>query len=252
LSLQPVKQMLDAALKEVRGAPADASARMKLFRLFALTGQWERAVTQLDTASNLDTSLGMTSMVYKQSLACELFRSEVFQGKRTPVIAGEPEQWLAWLVEALRADATGGGNSLREQAVEAATARPGSIDGQPFEWIADADPRLGPVCEAFIDGKYFWIPFERISEIRLAPPDDLIDLVWASCDLTFSSGGTKPALIPVRYPGTESTDDDELVQARKTIWQGDEESGFRGLGQRSLVTDATEAGLLDIRSIVIG
>ena len=251
MSLQPVKQMLDAALKEVRGAPADASARMKLFRLFALTGQWERAVTQLDTASNLDTSLGMTCMVYKQSLACELFRSEVFQGKRTPVIAGEPAQWLAWLIEGLRADSQGQGNALREQAVEQAPARAGTLDGHPFEWIADADPRLGPVCEAFIDGKYFWIPFERISEIRLAAPDDLIDLVWASCDLTFSSGGTKPALIPVRYPGTESAADDDLVQARKTIWEGSDESGFRGLGQRCLVTDAAEVGLLDVRSIVI-
>lgn len=242
-----VQAMLDAAAAQARASPADASARMKLFRLFALTGQWERAQTQLDTASNLDTSLGFTVMVYKQAIACERFRQEVFEGRRTPVIAGEPPEWLALMFEALRAGRGAASGSLRERALEAAQARGGRLDGKGFEWIADADSRLGPVCECFIDGKYYWVPFERLSRVTLPEPEDVLDVVWAAAEITFAGGGGKHALIPVRYPGSESADDDALRLARKTVWEGDDETGWRGLGQRVWATDASEVGVLDVR-----
>ncbi|MCL4746155.1 MAG: virulence protein SciE type [Burkholderiaceae bacterium] len=249
-----LKAMMDAATAAARSAPTDASARMKLFRLFAVTGQWERAKTQLDTASNLDTSLGFTAMVYKQAIACERFRTEVFQGRRTPVIAGEPPQWLALMVEALRADSGGsaGGASLRAQALESARASAGRLDGTAFEWVADADSRLGPVCECFIDGKYYWVPFERIARLGLSEPDDVLEMVWASAEITFSGGGEKHALIPVRYPGSESSDDDAIRLARKTVWEGSDEQGWRGLGQRVWATDEAEVAMLDVRQIELG
>ena len=39
----------------------------------------------------------------------------------------------------------------------------GSLNGQPFEWVADADSRLGPVMEAIINGRYYWVPFARLA-----------------------------------------------------------------------------------------
>lgn len=248
----PVKTLLDQATASARSAPGDASTRMKLFRLFAVTGQWERAATQLDTATNLDASLGFTAMVYKQAIACERFRAEVFAGRRTPVIAGEPPRWLALMVEALRADAAGSGRALRDEALEAADAKPGRADGQAFEWIADADARLGPVCECFIDGKYYWVPFERIERVDIPEPEDVIDVVWAAAEMTFTGGGAKHVLIPVRYPGSESSGDDDLMMARKTTWSGSDDEGYRGLGQRVLTTDQAELGLLDVRVLELG
>lgn len=246
------KVQLEQAVAAARSAPGDASTRMKLFRLFTVTGQWERAATQLETASNLDTTLGFTAMVYRQAIACERFRAEVFAGRRTPVIAGEPPRWLALMVEALRADAAGAAKALREDALAEADAKSGRIDGQPFEWIADADARLGPVCECFIDGKYYWVPFERIERIDLPQPEDVIDVVWASAEVTFTGGGAKHVLIPVRYPGSETTGDDDLMMARKTTWSGSDDTGFVGLGQRVLTTDQAEVGLLDVRVLELG
>ncbi|MEO6269937.1 MAG: virulence protein SciE type, partial [Lautropia sp.] len=101
-SRPPVAEMLAAALAAVKSTPTDPSARMKLFRLFCLTGKWDRAVIQLDTASGMDAELAMTSLVYKQAIVCERFRSEVFAGTRTPVVIGEPQAWLGWMMEALR------------------------------------------------------------------------------------------------------------------------------------------------------
>ena len=56
----------------------------------------------------------------------------------------------------------------------------GDIDGTKFDWIADADSRLGPVLEAVIDGKYYWIPFNRVAKVNISRPSDLRDLVWIS------------------------------------------------------------------------
>ena len=39
------------------------------------------------------------------------------------------------------------------------------IDGKAFAWIADADMRLGPICEAVINGRYYWLPFVHIARI---------------------------------------------------------------------------------------
>ena len=37
------------------------------------------------------------------------------------------------------------------------------MDGHGFEWIADADSRLGPLLEVILEGKYYWAPFCRIA-----------------------------------------------------------------------------------------
>lgn len=246
---ESLSSMLESTKSEVRTSPQDASARMRLFRLFVVGGEWDRARNQLDTASNLDASLAFTATVYRMALGCEALRAEVFAGKRTPLVAGEPSQWLALMVESLRAADAHAASALRAEALEAAQAKPGALNGEAFEWISDADSRLGPTCECFIDGKYYWVPFERVSEIRIPEPNDVLDTVWASAELTFVGGGTKHALIPVRYPGTESSDDEDLRLARKTVWAGSEDTGWQGLGQRTWTTDRAEVGVLDARSL---
>ena len=38
------------------------------------------------------------------------------------------------------------------------------IDGKAFAWMADADMRLGPVLEAVINGRYYWVPLVHLVE----------------------------------------------------------------------------------------
>jgi type VI secretion system protein ImpE len=82
-------------------------------------------------------------------------------------------------------------------------------------------------------------------------PDDLIDLVWTSAELVLSNGGSKHALVPTRYPGSEVSDDDLIRTSRRTEWTGSEANGYRGLGQRELVTDQGQTGLLDVRRLLL-
>ncbi|RKT46288.1 type VI secretion system accessory protein TagJ [Thiocapsa rosea] len=249
---------LDAALADltdrVRRAPADARLRTFLFQLFAVLGQWDRALSQLNVAGELDAgTLAMVS-TYRDLLSCEALRAQVFAGERDPLVLGEPAQWVALLFQALRLAAQGRvehSQALRERALEAAPASSGRIDGEPFIWIADADGRLGPMLEIILEGRYSWVPFQHLRTLVLEEPTDLRDLVWAPAHITWANGGEAVAFVPSRYPGSESSPDPRIRLARLTEWTEQGGELFTGLGQRMLTTDAGDYSLLATRRIEI-
>ena len=173
------------------------------------------------------------AQMYREALRCELLRAEVFAGRRSPVIFGQPENWLALLIESLLTAGQGnadGAESLRQRAFDEAPTSAGSIDGKAFIWIADADMRLGPVCEAVINGRYYWLPFVHIARIVIEPPQDLRDAVW--------------------MPSSECDTDPLVRLARKTAWVERPAGVYCGLGQRVFTTDIGDFPLMDIREIV--
>jgi type VI secretion system protein ImpE len=243
---------LDALQQTIRKEPANAKWRVFLFQLLCITGDWERALKQLQVSADLD-SLGIPmAQTYREAIRCELLRKEVFDGLRSPLIFGDPPQWTALLIEALRFTGQGEvtqADQLRQQAFDQAPTTPGQIDGQPFEWIADADSRIGPVLEAIVNGRYYWIPVQRLKQMTIDAPEDLRDLVWVPAHLKFANEGEVVALLPARYPGTETAQDNTLKLARKTEWQQHHEALYIGLGQRMLATDQDEYPLLGVRQI---
>ena len=240
--------------EQVRAQPSDAKLRVFLFQLLCVLGQWERALSQLDVASTLDPGALAMAQMYGDAVRCEPVRREVFEGRKSPMIFGQPDEWLALLIESLL---LGGqnriaeSNDLRARAFDAAPTTAGDIDGRPFEWIADADSRLGPVLEAVINGRYYWVPFARLTKVDLEAPEDLRDVVWTPAHLEFENGGESLALIPTRYAGSETADDMTLAMARKTLWSEAATDVHFGLGQRILTTDAEDVPLMDIRKIAL-
>lgn len=248
---------LPAALKAlqetVRNDPSSAKHRIFLFQLLTILGNWQRALTQLDVVGKLDATTMPMVQTYREAIQCEALRAEIFAGKRPPLIFGEPEQWVVLLLEALRLSGEGedGKAALaREQAFDAAPASVGTLNGQPFEWIADADQRLGPILEAIVNGRYYWIPFHRIKQIDIEAPADLRDSVWMPASFTWANGGETVGLIPTRYNETANSADDGLLLSRRTEWVGVEPKPACGLGQRMFVTDTGDFSLMDVRQIV--
>jgi type VI secretion system protein ImpE len=238
--------------QEIRRNPADAKLRVFLFQLLTVQGRWDRALTQLNTAAELDASTLIMAQMYREALQCEVLRSEVFAGKRSPLILGDPPEWLGWLIEAARLTALGkheAAQRLRDDAFQAAPATAGSVDGNPCEWLADADTRLGPVLEIMISGRYFWVPIQNVNQIKIEPPADLRDLVWLPANFTWSNGGEAVGLIPTRYPGSETNPDPLVRMARKTEWTVPFEGASHGVGQRMLCSENADYPLLDIRQI---
>lgn len=239
---------------QVRAHPEDARLRIFLFQLLAVLGQWERAREQVALAGRIDPAALMLAQAYGAALACEQLRARVFAGAATPHILGEPAPWLALLVEALRVAAQGGmaqAQGLREQAYAQAEPSAGTLDGQPFAWIADADSRLGPVLEVIVDGKYCWMPWGRLRELVFEEPHDLRDMVWLPAHAVFADGGEAACLVPSRYPGSESAGQAPLALARETVWLDAGAGAWHGLGQRVLATDSSEVALFEVRRIAI-
>ena len=254
---QAVKQGdLTLALKHlqdgVRAQPANAKLRIFLFQLLSVDNQWTRAMNQLKVCGELDAGTLAMVNTYREALQCEALREAVFNGQTTPIVFGKPQQWVAHLVEALQADARGDhalATHLREQALGAAPTTSGTVNDEPFEWLADADSRLGPVLEVIINGRYGWLPFASVAKIEFDEPADLRDMVWLPASLTFAHGGNTVALVPTRYAPMPDDADDLLRLSRRTDWVETTPGQYRGLGQRLLTTDGVELGLLDIRTV---
>ncbi|WP_118178758.1 type VI secretion system accessory protein TagJ [Paraburkholderia phosphatilytica] len=240
---------------QVRNDPSKAAYRVFLFQLLAVMGAWDRALTQLGVTGELDPAALPMVQTYREALQCEALREAVFEGRHAPLIFGEPTAWLALLVEALRLDAAGDGAAAaaaREQALGEAPATAGTLNGTPFEWIADADNRLGPTLEVILNGRYYWIPFLRIKRIEIEAPADLRDRVWTPAIFTWANEGQAVGLIPTRYPGTLGATNHALWLARQTEWTEGGVTGTEGarpLGQRMLTTDIDDYALLDVRTV---
>jgi type VI secretion system protein ImpE len=243
---------LQALQNDVRSHPADGARRIFLFQLLAVMGDWDRAVTQLNVTGDLETQAIPMVEAYREAVRCEAVREAVFAGKRSPLVFGDPERWIALALESVRLSAAGKHDEaqrLRDEAYEDAAETSGTIDDEPFEWIADADTRIGPFLEAYVSGGYYWVPFSRISKIQFEEPADLRDLVWTPAQFTWANGGQAVGLVPSRYPSTTKSADPACLLCRRTEWQEVAEDSYFGIGQRVLATDAGEYSLLDIRTI---
>ena len=260
-----VEEALAELQKQVRAKPADAKLRVFLFQLLSVQGAWERALNQLNVAGEMDPITLAMVQTYREAIRCEMLRAEIFAGTRSPLIFGQPDEWLALLTQALRLSGEGqhaAAAEMRDKAFAAAPATSGKLSfesrqrgnepesqEQAFAWLADADSRLGPVLEAIINGKYYWAPVHRIRQIDIEAPEDLRDVVWMPAHFTWANGGENVGLIPTRYCGSEKSSDPLIRLARKTDWQEVAAETFAGIGQRMLATDGGEFSLMDIRRI---
>ncbi len=245
---------LAALQADVRAKPQDAKLRIFLFQLLCVMGDWKRGVTQLKVAAELDAAAVTMAQTYREGIICEVYREKVFSGEKEPMVFGQPQEWVALLVNALKLLAEGRVDeaaSLREKAFDMAPVTTGTLNEEPFEWIADADMRLGPILEVVVNGKYFWMPFAMIAEIRADPPSDLRDTVWTGVNITLRNGGEIVGLIPTRYAGTATRGDAAAKLARSTAWHDLGAGCFGGIGQRLLATDQGDVAIMDLRRLTL-
>lgn len=254
---------------EVKKEPAVVKHRVFMFQLATILGDWDRALTQLNVARDMDPECLSLGQTYQELIQCEALRKQIFAGERSPLFFGEPESWMAMFLEATKMSGKGKhaeAQKLRAEALEGAptssgmafvrdpqadATKPPEPDevGEPFEWIADADTRLGPLLEAVVNGRYYWIPFSRIKRIDFEKPADLRDFVWLPAHFEWENGGEVVGFVPTRYPGSESSTDDLIRLARKTEWQQAADDVYLGLGQRVFATDQTEYPLVGLRQL---
>ena len=238
---------------ELRRQPGDAHLRQFFWQLIAVMGEWDKAEQQLITLSSAEPKAMMLASVYGQAITAMRQRERVIAGteRATSLVGSEP--WVEALLDAqhMHFKTPGGAAAALDTAMADAPASAGSLDGEAFEWLADADPRFGPTLEAVIGSHYGVVPFAALKRIKVTEPVDLRDTVWLQVELETRTGQVSMAFVPVLYPGTVAVSDSALTLARRTDFI--EANGVdTGLGQKLLTTDGPEAGILGVRDIRFG
>jgi type VI secretion system protein ImpE len=129
----------------------------------------------------------------------------------------------------------------------------GTLNGKPFQSIADADPAIGPRLEMYAAGAYLWIPFQHIASVQIAPPRVLRDTLWTPAFVltgpTFKGTDIGQVMIPAIYPFSWKSDDESVWLGRATEWVADDEGHEFPVGQKMFIVDGEEVPLLEVRSL---
>ncbi len=258
--------------RQIRASPQNASLRLALCHFLALKGEWQRAEDQLKLAAKIDPSFAPASATCAMVLQAERQRSGFWRtGEHAPAVIAGGAPWVEGLLAAAALPAAQAEEAarLREAAREAAPALEGTletvdrtdsraaqaVDGEPvqrseFAWLCDGDVRIGAVLELFTPAGYAWLPLPAVRRIKFSRPQHLVDLLWAPAQIELQDGRGLNGLVPVRYPGALDALDDEAALGRRTDWlplAGEEQ--YAGVGQRTLISEAGDHSLLDIRQI---
>lgn len=253
-----IDEELEEIKQAIRKKPESADLRAHLFQVLALKGDWQRAIDQLKISAEMNQQAQPVAMIYVAAINAENERNEVLAGRVAPAVFGTPPEWMALLSQALKEEDVAQAAALRLQALDMAPAVSGKlkthVDNEQeiaFEWLCDGDSRLGPVLEFMNNGRYGWIPFEDIKNLRLIEAQGLSDLLWVQAEVQMVDGRSHVGLIPARYPALESyaTQEDALNLGHRTEWVALAEDVYQGVGQKILMSDETEHGILEVANV---
>jgi type VI secretion system protein ImpE len=217
-------EAIRALVAEVRDHPSDQERRTFLFELLCFAGEYERAEKHLHVLAQEGPKSEMGALLYRGALAAERMRQDSFVSRE---YAGR----------------------------EPAPTVSGTLNGQAFESLSDADPRIGARIEIFAAGSYMWMPLEHIASIEIQPPRRLRDLLWIPALVrtgpSFQGRELGEVLIPALSPQSFRHSDDAVRLGRATVWEQDEEGNDVPYGQKILLMDEEEIPLLELRSLRI-
>jgi type VI secretion system protein ImpE len=213
-----LNEAIEALGVEVRDNPTDVRRRTFLFELLCFKGDYDRAEKHLNLLADASPDARVGAILYFSALHAERVRQDLFEKKDYPVSPTSED------------------------------SRPGTLNGEPFEVLEDADPRVGARLELFAAGAYLWIPFEHIESIEIEAPKRLRDLLWAPALVRtgpkFKDKELGEVLLPVLAPFSWRSADDNIRLGRATEWTEGVPSG-----QRMFSVDGEEISLLEIRHI---
>jgi type VI secretion system protein ImpE len=219
-----LEEAVQALGAELRDNPTDVRRRTFLFELLCFAGDYQRAEKQLDVLASDGRAAEMGALLYRAALHAERIRQSIFEKKDYPLSGPEPDAPLS-----------------------------GTMNGKPFQFFSDADPRLGGKLEVFAAGDYLWIPLQHITSIEMQAPKRLRDLLWTPAIVrtgeAFKGKELGEVLLPVISPLSWKHSDDQVRLGHATDWQDDGEGNVIPLGQKLFAVDEDEVPILEIRKL---
>ncbi len=238
---------------EVRDHPTDQSRRGFLAELLCFTGNIERADLQLDTMMKQDTAAAVGIVLFRQLVRAEQARRQFFAEGRLPEFLDAPPSHLTLHLEASILLREGKPSEAAAKLAEAEAVRPrvaGRLDGRPFEDMRDIDDLTSAFFEVLTsNGKYYWIPMERVESVEFHAPERARDLIWRRTHMIVAGGPDGEVFLPAIYVPPIPQVDDRVQLGRVTDWIGGDGTPVRGIGQRSFLIGDDSVPILDLKSI---
>ena len=171
-----------------------------------------------------------------------------------PVFATAIPKHLQHRLKAVRAAHAGDSERALEyldRAEESAPEWAGTLDGQEFEQLRDADDRFAAGVELF-HAELGWglVPWEEVATLRLGGRENLLDHFIVPAKLERVLGGVQDVLLPAIYPGHERAEDETLALGWETD-QDDSTGLVTCVGRRVFWVGDDESGLWDFDELVI-
>jgi type VI secretion system protein ImpE len=218
-----LSEAIQAISAEVREYPTDVRRRTFLFELLCFAGDFGRAEKHLIVLAEGGPDAATGVLVYRAALFAEKMRTDLFTRKEYPVAADAPPVSGTW-------------------------------NGQPFESIEDADPRVGPRLEIYAAGQCMWLPLAHVASVQMQPPKRLRDLLWAPVIVltgeAFKGTELGEVLLPTLFPLSSRHPDDAVKLGRATVW-AEEEGEPVPYGQKTMLVDGEEMPILELRELEI-
>lgn len=244
-----------AALADVKRSPTDVAKRCLLAELLCFAGDLERADKQLDAIGLQDPEVVMSINMFRHVLRGEMSRREFFEQGSLPQFIDPPPEHVKLRLEAsirLREGAASEALELLEQADEARPRKSGVVNTQPMDDLRDLDDLIGSIMEVLTtNGKYYWIPIDRIESIEFRPPERLRDLLWRPARMVVRGGPDGEVFLPVLYSGSHAESEDPLRLGRSTDWRSVEGAPVRGIGQRMFLAGDGDLGIMELEEVTL-
>jgi len=243
---------IEAAVQEVKNAPADIAARRFLIELLCFAGDLERADKHLDTVSTLQPETAIPAMQFRQIIRAAQARFDFFDAGAAPHFITPAGPAAEMLIKASIAYREGAAAEAFQLCTDADETRPpvsGAVGDQPFNQFRDLDDQTSAIFEVFCgDGKYYWLPLEAIRSIEFSAPKTPRDLLWREVNVELHDGPDVQGCTPAIYPASREADDQSRL-GRSTSWLGEEGEVVRGVGQKLYLVGEEDTPIMQLQKI---
>jgi type VI secretion system protein ImpE len=251
-----LEQAVAAALAEVKGHPTDLDRRGFLAELLCFAGDLERADRQLDALGQQSPEAMLGVAMFRHQVRAEQARQQFYSEGRLPEFLEPPPPWLRLHLEAsirLREGKEDEAAGLLADAEEQRPKVSGTCNGRAFDDLRDLDDLTASAFEVLTsNGKYYWIPFERVELIEFRAPTRARDLLWRRARMIVRDGPDGEVFLPALYAGSHAVADDRVRLGRATDWRGGDGAPVRGIGQRTFLVGDEACSILEIETLAIG
>jgi len=242
-----------ALVERVKHSPADLQARSLLFQVMLLCGQWDKALRQLDICTSQQAAPEMNAPVYRNLIEAEKERVAVAAMQKRPTFFPEVPDYADDFLMAMEL--------LQDGNVEAAAkafttvkenlpAIQGTINGEPFDGFTETDSTLAFFIEAIEYERYLWVPITAIRELVVSKPETLIDLIWTKGRITTWEGLTMGCFLPVLYPNSFQSSDNNIRLGRLTDWKSLGGGFSRAAGQHVFQVGEEDKSLFELGEVI--